>query len=148
MGLSQARILERVERLHSIPLFEFMNDSELYQVARLVSEEWFEDGAYISREGERGRELYLVLQGEVKAIKEGRGEWTGHVARAGEVIGEVAALADLPRMASLRAKGDTQLLMMRGSDFRALLRDHPDLADQVIRILSARLAAGDLNDSR
>ncbi|HEX9766478.1 MAG TPA: cyclic nucleotide-binding domain-containing protein, partial [Nitriliruptorales bacterium] len=127
-----------------IPLFEFMDDAELYQVARLVAEQWLDDGTFLARQGDRGRELYLVLEGAIEVIKEGGTAWkVVYVAGVGDVVGELVVLADRPRSASLRARGNTKVLTMRGSDFRDLLREHPDLSEQVIGMLTERLAERD-----
>jgi LmbE family N-acetylglucosaminyl deacetylase len=141
MGMSEARLLDRVARLRSVPLFAPMTEDELHRIARVVSEEWFDDGEHLARQGEPGRELYLVLEGTVEAVREVGDRWdVVYTARAGDVVGEVAPLAQQPRSASLRARGDTRVLLMRGEDLHALLDGNPELARDLLRILAQRLA--------
>ena len=141
VGLAEARIRERRERARSVPLFSFMTDEQLYRVARLMSERWIDDGTYLCRQGERGGELYVVLDGEIEVLKERRGkEAVVYVTRPGEATGELSVLTDLPRTASLRARGAAKVLVMRGEHFRELLREHPELTDGVIRTVAERLA--------
>jgi CRP-like cAMP-binding protein len=45
-----------------------------------------------------------------------------------------------PFSATLRARGDATVLVMRGADFRERLRRHPDLSEQVLRYLARQLA--------
>jgi LmbE family N-acetylglucosaminyl deacetylase len=139
LGLAEARILERMERARRVQLFSFMSDDQLHDVVRLMSERWFDDGAFLARQGAAGNELFLIVEGEVEILKE-RGDRKVHVAREGEAVGELAVLADTPRSASLRSRGGTKVLSMRGDHFRRLLREHRDLADGLIRMLATRLA--------
>jgi LmbE family N-acetylglucosaminyl deacetylase len=138
LGLAEARVTERVEHLRRVELFAPMRDAELQEMARLMSERWFEDGTYLFREGDRGSELFLVVDGEVEVLKGGR---VIHTATPGQAVGELAVLTDLPRSATLRAGGDTTVLVMRGADFRERLRRHPDLSERVLRYLARRLSS-------
>jgi LmbE family N-acetylglucosaminyl deacetylase len=148
MGLAEARILERRERVRQVPILAFMNEDQLYDVARLMSERWFADGSYLCRQGDPGGELYVVTEGTVEAIKEGDREWTVLVAGEGEVVGELSVFADTPRSASLKARGDVKVLTIQGAHFRELLREHPELSEEVMRILATRLAGGEETASR
>jgi CRP-like cAMP-binding protein len=60
-------------------------------------------------------------------------------AGAGQVIGESAILADMPRTADLRALTNVHLLVISGVEFRALIRQHADIAENVIRHLVTKL---------
>jgi LmbE family N-acetylglucosaminyl deacetylase len=138
LGLAEARILERVEHVRGIALFSFMNDAQLYEVARLMSERWLEPEGTLAREGDRGDELYVIMQGEVEVIK---GDRVVSVEGAGEVVGELAVLTELPRAATLRARGDLRFLTIRGTHFREFLRTHPGLLERLASVLARRLAA-------
>jgi LmbE family N-acetylglucosaminyl deacetylase len=139
LGLAEARILERVERARKVQLFSFMTDDQLHEVVRLMSEMWFDDGAFLARQGERGSDLFLILEGRVEVLKEAGGSQKRYVAGEGETVGELAVLTDLPRSASLRARGGVRVLSIRGDHFRGLLREHWDLTEGVIRMLATRL---------
>jgi hypothetical protein len=71
LGLAEARVTERIEHLRRVELFAAMPDPELHEMARIMSERWFEDGTYLFREGDRGRELFLLVDGELEALKRG-----------------------------------------------------------------------------
>jgi CRP-like cAMP-binding protein len=60
---------------------------------------------------------------------------------AGEPIGELAAITSLRRTASLRANGDTEVLVIRSDDFLTLLRNQADIAEGMVRLLARRLYA-------
>jgi LmbE family N-acetylglucosaminyl deacetylase len=140
LGRPHVRIRERAERARAIQLFSFLSEAELYEVVRLMSERWFEDGAYLARQGERGGELFLILDGEIEILKEEGGRRERYVARAGDAVGELAILTDLPRAASLRAAGEVKVLTIRGDRFMELVKAHPDVSEGLLRLLATRLA--------
>jgi LmbE family N-acetylglucosaminyl deacetylase len=145
LGLAEARILERVERVRHIPLFSFLNDTQMYEVARLMSERWLDPGTYLCRQGDRGRELYMVLDGEVEVIKgKDGGEELLQAVGPGELLGELSVLTDLPRSATLRARDEVKVLVMQGSHFRDFLRQHADLSERVTSLLARRLASSEI----
>lgn len=141
LGLAEARILERMVRARKVALFSFMSDDQLHEVVRLMSERWYDHGAFLARQGEPGSDLFLVLEGEVEVLKGDDETRKTYVAGEGEAVGELAVLTDTPRSASLRAKGGVKVLSMRGDHFRGLLREHWDLTDGVIHMLADRLAS-------
>lgn len=137
LALPEARIKERMEQLRGVELFATLPDADLHETAKMMSERWLAGGTSLCREGDRGSELYLVVSGEIEALK---GERVISVASRGDAIGELAVLADLPRSASLRAAADSTVLVMRGDDFRMRLRGHPELSERVVQHLARKLA--------
>jgi CRP-like cAMP-binding protein len=140
LGFAEGRIRERMERARDIDLFSFMSDQQLHDVARLMSERWFDDGTMIAHEGDLARELFLIVEGEVEVLREGKSDGRLWVARAGEAVGELGALAEVPRTASLRARGHVKTLTMEGDHLWRLLGANRDLAEGVIRFLATKLA--------
>jgi LmbE family N-acetylglucosaminyl deacetylase len=137
LGLAEARILDRVDRVRAIPLFSLMTDTQLYEVARLMSEQWLEAEATLAREGDRGAELYFIAEGEVEVVKGGR---VVSVLGPGQVVGELAVMTDLPRAATLQARSEVRLLAVHGVRFREFLRTHPELMEGLASVLARRLA--------
>jgi LmbE family N-acetylglucosaminyl deacetylase len=144
LGLARARILERMALAGRVPILSFLDADQLYDVVRLMSERWLDRGDVLCREGDRGTELYMVLDGEVDVLKGEQGGRVIHVAGQGEVVGELAVLTDLPRSATLRARTGVKVLVMRGSHFRDFLREHPDLSQRITSMLARRLASTEM----
>ena len=73
--------------------------------------------------------MHIVVSGGVVVTRNG-----AEVARRGEgdVVGEMAIIADQPRMATLVADGDVRLLSIGRTQFTAILRERPDTALAVI----------------
>ncbi len=141
LALPAARLLERIEFLKKISLFSQMSEVQLDAVARIMAERYEDDGAFICRQGEIGDELFIVYQGEVEIVKTAKGrEQVIFVAGPGDCIGELAVLGNIPRTASMRAKGDAHLLVINGAHFQSLLTQHPEMSLQVIKLLVNKLA--------
>ena len=117
-----------------------MAKEELYEAARLMSEFSIPAGAILAREGERGDELYVLVEGSINVLKSGaKGEQLVHVARPGEAIGEFAALASIPRSASLVAATDATLITLPNKVFEQVLKRYPDLSLQLMRQLVRKI---------
>lgn len=141
LALPETLLFERVERLRTVTLFSNMSDEQLMGVARIISERYESAGTYLCRQGDSGHELFIVTKGEVEIIKQ---TGTGTVLRKageGQVIGEFAILADIPRTTDLRALTDVQMLVISGVHFRALMRQYAEIAENVTRQLVMKLVA-------
>ncbi len=102
-----------------------------------------EEGSKIISQGERGRDLFLVLQGVVTVLRDGRvlAQHTG-----GTVLGEVGFVLDVERSADVvAASADVQVLKIGAEHLDRLLEEDPRLAAQVLyglnKALCRKLAA-------
>ena len=141
LALPIVRIRERVEILRKVSLFSFMTEEQLTDVARLMTERWEKNGVYLCHQGDVGSELYIISQGEVEIINESGGQdQIINTETIGAYVGELAVLESIPRTLAMRTKGDVRLLVLQGSRFQAIIQQHPDMAYQVIKVLTRRLA--------
>ncbi len=96
----------------------------------------FADGGVVFVKGDRGAFAYLVRSGEVEI----RG--AGHaleVVGPGGLFGEMALIDGGPRSASAVARKATELVVVDRATFDRLLREVPDFALKVMRLLAVRL---------
>ena len=104
----------------------------------------FEAGEVIFYEGEAGDAMYLIRAGGVAVI---RGSFDAPLILgyrdAGEFVGEMALIDDLPRSATVVALQPVQLLKITREDFEQLLAESTLLDHNLLRKLSARLRAAD-----
>ncbi len=100
----------------------------------------FQDGDFIFKEGDEGREMYIVQRGEVQIIKK-TPNGTLKLARLhkGGFVGEMALLESLPRSASAQAVGPTRLLVLQPGGFLLNIRRDPTLAFEMMQRLSRRI---------
>jgi HEAT repeat protein len=133
--------IERVLILRRIPLFADLSPSDLEGVARIAEERGYADGETIAREGELGDEMHIVTDGVIRVVTDLGGN-EREIARrsAGDVVGEMSIITRNPRIASLVADGVVRTIRIGHGDFESMLRERPDLAIGVMRVLANRLA--------
>ena len=134
--------VERVLFLRKVPLFAELAPQDLRTVAAVADERTFVDGETIAGQGEPGDELHIVIDGEVRVLRVDPGTGSDRelaVRRQGDVVGEMALITQEPRMASLVASGEVRTLRLGRAEFEGVLRERPDTAIAVIRVLSLRL---------
>ena len=140
--LTTLPMMERVLFLRRVPLFADLPPHDLLPIAAIASEHSFADADTIAEQGEPGDEMHIIVSGYVMVIIR---ETDGHqevlaVRSAGDVIGEMAVITGGARMASLAAKGDVRLLSIERRQFESVLRERPETALALMRILCERLA--------
>jgi serine phosphatase RsbU (regulator of sigma subunit) len=131
-------------QLHEIPIFAGLPPAELERLADTARELTFLPGAILCREGEYGDQCFVVLSGRIEIIKAlgTPAERLIDVRGAGEFVGEMSLLnGDGLRTASVRAYTKTTVLELTREGFDALLRCHPSMAYEMLRVLSTRLRA-------
>jgi CRP/FNR family cyclic AMP-dependent transcriptional regulator len=129
--------MDRILFLRKVPIFADLPPTDLKQVASIATEQLFSDGIVLAREGDRGDRLYVIVSGAVEVRSAGRVVAARSV--VGEFVGELALLTGEPRMATLVAVGETRCLCIGRRDLDAIIRDRPQVALEVIRVLGARL---------
>lgn len=91
------------------------------------------------RDGDAGRELFFVLEGEIALEKEGV-ELSR--ARFGDYFGEMSMLLASPRTATARvASPEARLLAIPQESFELLLRENPEIVQRMLRDMAGRLRA-------
>lgn len=102
----------------------------------------FEAGEIIFREGNKGDRLYIVVDGEVEAIKEDAGgpKVLGKIG-PGECFGEMALVSDSPRNATVRSRSSVNVLTVDREAFDALFTHLPPLRKLFEQIMEERLKA-------
>ena len=128
----------KTDLLKNVPLFAGCSKSELQKIASLADELDLGDGATLIREGERGREFIVIADGTVRVTRNGK---LLRELGAGDFIGEIALVADVPRTATVTATSPVRLLVVTDRAFRGLLEQMPSLAKKVLQSLGERLHA-------
>jgi len=138
------RTAARVELLREIPLFAHCSKKELAQIACVGEEIEVDEGDVLIREGEPGHDFYLVLDGALDVVKEGRGRVD--VVGPEDFVGELALLSRRPRNATITAATDALVLRIAGDDFVSLLDRMPLLWLKVAGALADRVGADEYLD--
>jgi CRP-like cAMP-binding protein len=131
----------RRDILARMPLFRPLSERELLRVLQVTDVVPYKHGELVMAEGEKGEELFIVLSGHVKVLRGG-----AELARlsAGDHVGEMALVRSQPRSATVVADGDTDLMLIRRTEFFEILRKEHQLAVkllwQFLGVLADRLA--------
>jgi CRP/FNR family cyclic AMP-dependent transcriptional regulator len=128
----------KTDLLKRIPLFAGCSRAELEAVARVADELSFPTGRVLMRQGAVGRELVVLVEGEVTIERDGA---VIAVRRGGDFFGELALVTGHPRSATATATTDLQALVIDGLSFDRLLRDAPTIAAKVLKAVAERLPA-------
>lgn len=101
----------------------------------------FAPGAVIFREGEPGKEMYIVVDGKVEITKSTSGSAAKTLATLGrgDLFGEMAIIDKKARAATATAVGATKVLVLNEALFDATLAHNPDFARKIVKLLSERL---------
>jgi len=112
----------------------------------LMSEEHYLAGEVICREDENGDAAFLLWSGRALILK---GDLQSPIILGyrgpGEVVGEMALLEKQPRSASVVAIEPLCLFKIGHDDFQGLLKRAPEIAVGMMKLLSARLRASDID---
>ena len=126
----------KVDAIARVPLFAGLSKIELRQVASLADEIDLPADKLLIREGARGREFFVLLEGEVDVTRKGKKLATRG---SGEFFGEIALVSSLPRTATVKTREPSRVLVIRDVEFRALLRRTPTIAIKVLEAVADRL---------
>ena len=131
----------QVELIKAIPYFSGLSPAELDSLKGLIFETTAERGEFILLESEPADALYFVVSGVMKVFKtsaDGR-EQILQIVRPGESFNDAPVFDGGPNPASAQAMGPVVLYGINNSDMGAILRTHPQVALNVIHVLSQKL---------
>ena len=135
----RAKLMRGVFELKGLPLFEGMSAEQLLPVADAAKRVAVGASAVLFRQGDEGRDLYILLKGEAVAVR--AGVEISHYG-PGDLVGELAFLEESRHPVSVLLRSEAELIHFARDDFRELCDLFPALAQNVIRVLSRRLRDG------
>ncbi len=132
---------QEADLLRKVPMFGKLEPSKLKLLAFTSDSLTFENGEELCHAGDPADCTYVIMSGQVEimAVTE-QGEAPAFVRGQNELIGEMAVLTNAPRSASVRAKGEVVAMRISDEAFLRLLRENPEFALVVMRLLVSRLA--------
>ena len=131
----------KTQLLKSSQYFSGLSTPELEAIKEHVFEEAAERNDMILLEEEPAKAIYFVVSGVVKVFKtsvEGK-EQVLCIVKPGESFNDVAVFDDGPNPASAIAMTPVVLYGITKADMERILREHPNLANNVIKILSKKV---------
>jgi CRP-like cAMP-binding protein len=113
-----------------------LSSKTLRLIAGAAREEDLPAGTVLVREGDRGRDLYVIMRGE--AVVTRGGALVTRLA-VGDFFGEFALLADEPRSATITAGIDVRVMVLSATAMQGALDREPQLIEQLQRSRERRL---------
>lgn len=126
---------ERVALLAAHPIFSPLSQLTLEQLAGRLEERVAAAGEQVVEVGGVGDSFYLIEEGEAEAAVDGRVVELG----PGEGFGEIALLRDVPRTATVTARGPLRLLVLERGDFLDAVLGHVGSARAADALVAGRL---------
>jgi CRP-like cAMP-binding protein len=127
------------DRLQGVPWFAACTEDQLADIARLAERLDVQAGEVVLREGRRGRELFIVLEGTATVTRAGR---VVNILGAGDYFGELAAFEDQPRTATVTATTDLKVLIIGPRELDALM-DMSGFRNAILQGMSRRIREAD-----
>lgn len=128
----------KVDLIKSTPLFSRCTRRELDALAAEADELPLPAGTTLTKQGDRGREFMVLVQGSADVRRNGR---RINELGPGDFIGEIALLTGSPRTATVTTTSDSLLLVLTDRAFRRVVDRIPTVQDRVVAALAARLEA-------
>jgi CRP-like cAMP-binding protein len=132
---------DKATALGNAPLFKNLSRGELVELAKVTEDMEVGDGRVLAREGEIGREFFVIVDGDVVVTK--GGEEVNRLG-AGDFFGEIALIWESPRRtASVAAAGPVRFFVLTRQSFRSLIGHHPDIEEKVLGAIEERVGTAE-----
>ncbi len=132
--------------LRNVPLFSTLPANEIKYLASRLAPYQCPEGHILFHEGSWEEEFYILLEGEVEILKSvgTPDERSLGIRKAVSLLGEMSLFnRDGYRTATVRASSDLVLYKMNRAEFDALLHRQPQLAYEMVGLLSKRLESSE-----
>jgi CRP/FNR family transcriptional regulator, cyclic AMP receptor protein len=134
-----------VSNIRTVNLFATMKDEQIQAISKITLLKTYPKNYVVFQEGEKGDALFIIVKGKVKVLlygEDGR-EYILDVIGTDGFFGELSLIDELPRSANVMTVEESELLVIRRSDFIRLLMENPAITVNILKILSRRLRAAD-----
>ena len=131
-------------KVPTMPLFSAIEPAALAQFLRTLEIRNVADDEWVVREGDEGKEAFVVVRGALHALREGdddTDETVLAVLGPGSIVGEMALVSDSPRSASLHAREPSILLVASRDALESLAQKTPVISEELGAFCRARMVA-------
>ena len=132
---------QEVELIRQFPIFSKIQPAKQKLLCFSSDRVIFEAGQVMFRAGDAGDACYIVIDGRIQiTVDTPNGPIVVNTLGRNEIIGEIAIFGDVPRTATATAVTQLETLRISKDLFYSVIRENPDAALELIRILASRLA--------
>ena len=134
--------MEIKELLCGAGLFSGLDENDLAEIAALCTPRQLNKGEYLVKQGEFGREFYIISDGLVEVVVQMQSE--SRVITnlgSGQIIGEMSLVDHGPRSASVKSIHDPTLVqVIQNDEFQALCKQNTKIGYMAMLNLAADLS--------
>src|SRR5687767_8503423 len=132
---------EEVELIRQFPIFAKIQPAMQKLLCFSSERLTYAAGQVMFKAGDMGDAAYVVIDGSVEiSVPSPSGPILVNTLGKHDLIGEIAIFGDVPRTATATAKTKLETLKISKELFEKIIRENPDAALELIRVLAARLA--------
>ena len=138
--VKKRELTRRLQVLNSVQLFAGLSENEKADIAERLQYAPFARGDVVTKQGNAAHWLYILAFGDAEVLYEPPGatpQLIGSV-QAGQFFGEMALINGEARSATVMAKTDVECYRLDRASFQELLRQRPEIAAEVRRVIGAR----------
>ena len=99
--------------------------------------EQYEDKDFIIREGNTDKDFFKLVQGALIVSKDGKK--IAEITQPGDYFGEMAAVSNEPRSASISSKGRSIVKRFPGEKLSEVIEKYPEVAKHLFEVIVSRL---------
>lgn len=126
-----------IQKVKSCPLFHELHDEEIMDIVEDCYVLDLDPNEFIFNDGDTGHELYLLMSGNAKVIKNNK-----HVAtlKKGDLFGEMVLLKDHNRKADILTDTNCSVLVINYDNFKKVFNQNTKVFSLIMFNLSRMLA--------
>ncbi len=132
---------QEVELIRRFPIFSRIQPAMQKLLCFSSERLTYEAGQVIFRAGDVADAAYVVIDGSIEiSVPTPKGPLAVSTVGRNEIIGEIAIFGDVPRTATCTALTKLETLRISKDLFNNVIRESPDAAIELIRVLATRLS--------
>lgn len=133
------RIVDKLMALSEV--FRFMTEADRKEIISRLSSVKFTAGSVIMSEGDKGDTMYLIKQGSVSVTASDKKGGTLNLTglEAGDFFGEIALATNRPRVATVTASTDVELVVFSRPMIKDILAKYPQVKGVLERVIKERV---------
>lgn len=130
----------RRDFLSRLEIFSNVGTRDLKALAKSCEEASYKDGQTLCRQGDRGVAAFLIISGQVRVESETDDGESLTVAELGQgtIVGELSVIDGAERVATVRAIGEVEALVLTQWAMLALLKSRPSIAAAMLPVIIKR----------
>jgi CRP/FNR family cyclic AMP-dependent transcriptional regulator len=129
---------EVIQHFQAVPLFAAVSGKGLRSIIQAATEVDVQAGKVLVREGEWGREMYVILRGTAEVTRDGR---RLRELVPGDFFGEMAFLSPAPRTATVTARSDMRVMVLDSRAMGGVVEKEPAVARRLLAAMADRIRA-------